>query len=215
MTGSLRVWGENSVIYSTTLSANSSITIDNGGITTNVVKINVMGTVVYEGTTSASKPLYYDDGNSITCVPYGSIAITTYPSETTITVYKVSKVADIEASGSVIDGMGNSLSQKLNKAAIAQFIKKIVVTNWSATQTSGYYTYTLSLLTNLMMNPIPNISGSGANITIPPTEAQMKAYDCIVQPNGYVEHYSSDILKLYAKEKPESDFYIMVEGIYA
>ena len=151
---------------------------------------------------------YYNVGKSDTAFEIGNGT-----AQTRSNAFEVDFSGNTKTYGTITDGSGNVLSQKLNTTAITQLIKKVEVANWSATQTAGYYTYTLALSTNLLTSPTPNISGSGANSTTPPTEAQMKAYDCIVQPNGYVEHYSADTLKLYAKEKPESDFYILVEGI--
>ena len=104
------------------------------------------------------------------------------------------------------------------KWEINENVCKILQSNWSATRDeNGYYTYNLTSNLSYLLSTIPTITGSvGDDLgATPPTEAQMKAYDCIVQPNGYVEHLNYTSFKLYAKEKPESDFYIRIMGYYA
>lgn len=82
---------------------------------------------------------------------------------------------------------------------------------WSNTQTSGYYTATL---TTPIFSTVfaPKASCSGASITSDPTSAQLSAYRNIQAPNGKIEQISSTSIKLYAKTKPTDEFYIMLSG---
>ena len=112
----------------------------------------------------------------------------------------------------VEDGKGNVLSEKYNTSDMIPIRATVSASNWSETPTSGYYTYTLTVSKAFAASPTPDIKGTGADDTTPPTEAQAEAYEHIVCPNGYVEHYNTVTFKLYAKKKPTSDFYILITG---
>lgn len=115
----------------------------------------------------------------------------------------------------VEDGGGNVLSEKLETSAFKRIRRKVTASNWSASRdANGFYTYTLNAYQNFHNEPTPKVYGSGANDTTLPTDAEAKAYEQIIFPNGYVEHYSVNTFKLYAKEKPTTDFYVVIEGIY-
>ena len=112
----------------------------------------------------------------------------------------------------VEDGKGNVLSEKYNTSDMIPIRATVLASNWSETPTSGYYTYTLTVSKAFASSPTPDIKGTGADDTTPPTDAQIDAYNQITLPFGYVEHYSTDTFKLYAKKKPTSDFYILITG---
>lgn len=115
----------------------------------------------------------------------------------------------------VEDGKGNVLSEKLESSAFIRIIRTVTASNWSASpDANGFYTYTLNTYQNFHNEPTPKVYGSGANDTTLPTDAQAKAYEQIIFPNGYVEHYSVNTFKFYAKRKPTTDFYVVIEGIY-
>ena len=112
----------------------------------------------------------------------------------------------------VEDGKGNVLSEKYNTSDMIPLRATVLASNWSETPTSGYYTYTLTVSKSFDISPTPDIKGTGANDTTPPTDAQIDAYNQITLPFGYVEHYNTSTFKLYAKEKPTVDFYILITG---
>ena len=113
----------------------------------------------------------------------------------------------------VSDSRGNVLKDKLDSAKVKPYAFEISASNWSATQNaSGYYTYTLSLGTlHYDTDVTPVIMGCGSNGV--PTEDEAETYEHILYPNGYVEHYNVNTFKLYAKEKPENDFWIKIYGV--
>lgn len=87
---------------------------------------------------------------------------------------------------------------------------QIVATNWSnSTDTSGYYTYTLTLNPTLTLNYSPNIWIAGATDNTLATDTEKAQYDLL---NEQCNLTSESTLVLYAKAKPTSNFYIFVES---
>ena len=93
--------------------------------------------------------------------------------------------------------------------------KEVIVTvptsAWSSSQTSGYYTATITT-PEFSTAVSPSVSCAGASMTATPTAEQMAAYRNIQNPNGYIEQVSSTSIKLYAKTKPTAAFYIKLSG---
>ena len=80
--------------------------------------------------------------------------------------------------------------------------------SWSSTQTSGYYTYSVTLNPTLNTSYAPTIylTGSGDNTFYTTTEREQ--YALLDQCNLT----ASNTLVLYAETKPTDTFYIYVEG---
>jgi len=113
----------------------------------------------------------------------------------------------------VKDARGNVLKDKVSPVNLKYYPFEIIASNWSVSpNASGYYTYTLSL-SGIEYNTdvVPIIRGGGASGV--PTDDEMEAYEHIVLPNGYVEQVNATSFKLYAKEKPENDFWIRIYGV--
>lgn len=92
---------------------------------------------------------------------------------------------------------------------------KVEASDWSESQNaSGYYYLTLDAEQDFVEDPIPAICSTGATATTLATADEEDAYKHIQTPNGYVEHYSADTFKLYAKSKPDHDFYILIKGLF-
>ena len=85
----------------------------------------------------------------------------------------------------------------------------ITATNWSnSADASGYYTYTVTLSPSLDTTYPPNVYISGADANTFPTDTEKTQY-------GYLEECNltaSTTLVLYAKTKPDSTFYVYIEG---
>ena len=113
----------------------------------------------------------------------------------------------------VKDARGNVLKDKVSPVNLKYYPFEIIASNWSVSpNASGYYTYTLSL-SGIEYNTdvVPIIRGGGASGV--PTDDEMEAYEHIVLPNGYVEQVNATSFKLYAKEKPTTDFWIRIYGV--
>ena len=85
----------------------------------------------------------------------------------------------------------------------------INATNWSnSVDSNGYYTYTLTLTTDIDPRYSPSIDVTGENDTTFATSTAKEAFSLL----GDLSLIDVDSLILYAKTKPEVDFYIFVEG---
>ena len=99
---------------------------------------------------------------------------------------------------------------KLNNAG--SFSKKrytITASSWSnSTDSNGYYTYTLTLTTGLSTSYPPNVYLTGSSDSTFYTDTQKEMYSYLEQCNLT----ATTTLVLYAKTKPDNNFYIFVEG---
>ena len=108
-----------------------------------------------------------------------------------------------ESGGAVtIDASGSGSVMSKNRYALSG-------SSWSSSaNSSGYYTYTLALAVALDTNFCPNISLAGSGSSVP-TDTHKDMYRRI----NYFDHTSASSIILYAKTKPNSTFYIYVEGV--
>lgn len=81
--------------------------------------------------------------------------------------------------------------------------------SWSSSaNSSGYYTYTVTLNPTLNTDFCPNVSLAGSGTSYP-TDTHRSMYRMI----RYFSHTASSSLTLYASAKPTSTFYIWIEGV--
>ena len=122
---------------------------------------------------------------------------------------------DIHTSGEITDGAGNALSEKFdaNSFVLQKFRVTVTSSSWSSSQTSGYYTYALTL-----PYPINTYKEFGMELTgsadgTDPTAAQSAAYSLV---NYFDANDGTGVTSatLRAKTKPTTTFYIMVHGYY-
>lgn len=106
----------------------------------------------------------------------------------------------------------NDLSDYAKKADITTISKTrytITATNWSnSVDANGYYTYTITLNPELSLSWPPSTDIAGVNDSTFSTDAEKEAYDLLDECNLI----TTSTLILYAKTKPETTFYIWVEG---
>ena len=120
---------------------------------------------------------------------------------------------NVSASGDIEDGGGNVLSNKLDTSKLVLIRQKINASGWSPNPINGYYATSLYTTDSFRTSPTPSIKATGASDSTLITDAQAEAYEQILFPNGYVEQNGNTRFDLYAKTKPTSDFYILIEGI--
>lgn len=88
---------------------------------------------------------------------------------------------------------------------------QVQASSWSSTTTDGYYTYAVSLSPSLSDSYSPNIFlADNSSIDPTPTASEVEAFECI--DRAYMQ---SNVLELYAKVKPTSNFYIWIAGVNA
>lgn len=94
-------------------------------------------------------------------------------------------------------------------ASLAKTRYTITASSWSnSVDANGYYTYTITLNPELSLSWPPSTDIAGVNDSTFSTDAEKEAYDLLDECNLT----TTDTLILYAKTKPETTFYIWVEG---
>lgn len=201
-------------VYAGSQTANSNYGFTNKN---DEISVKVDGTVIATISNTEQKDIVTIVNDTARILTYGNSFTQSVGSSQTINIgcFVLDRTSYIVASGDVLDGSGNRLSEKINTEQVwVTDRKEITTSGWSAEpNASGYYSYSLTASKAFMYNKTPTISASGSSATTLPTDAQAKAYEHIIYPNGYVEHYNETIFKLYAKEKPTSNFYILIRGI--
>lgn len=94
-------------------------------------------------------------------------------------------------------------------ASLAKTRYTITASSWSnSVDADGYYTYTITLNPELSLSWPPSTDIAGVNDSTFSTDAEKEAYDLLDECNLT----TTSTLILYAKTKPETTFYIWVEG---
>ena len=85
----------------------------------------------------------------------------------------------------------------------------ITATNWSnSADANGYYTYSVTLNPTLSTSYAPNVYIAGANDSTFSTDTEKEQFALLDE----CDLTASNTLVLYAKTKPESTFYVFIEG---
>ena len=151
---------------------------------------------------------YYNVGKSNTAFEIGNGT-----AQTRSNAFEVDFSGNTKAYGTITDGSGNVLSNKLDTSKYVLIRQKINASGWSPNPINGYYATSLYTTDSFRTSPTPSIKATGASDSTLITDAQAEAYEQILFPNGYVEQNGNTRFDLYAKTKPTSDFYILIEGI--
>ena len=132
--------------------------------------------------------------------------------------------ASVAHSFEVYTGGGSSVSKIIDFSGAAtrkiyfreQKIK-IFANSWSSVvDSNGYYTYTKNDIDRLYYVLTPNVYLKGETENGLPTAAEQAAYallDKVTVGEGETSSTVTQRLKLYAKTKPTSDFYILLQGM--
>ena len=101
------------------------------------------------------------------------------------------------------------LTSTATGSAMSKTHYTITASSWSnSVDVNGYYTYTITLNPELSLSWPPSTDIAGVNDSTFSTDAEKEAYDLLDECNLT----DTDTLVLYAKTKPETTFYIWVEG---
>ncbi len=94
-------------------------------------------------------------------------------------------------------------------SAMSKVRYPINVNNWSATvNANNYYTYSVTLNPTLKLTYSPNVMIAGATDNDFPTSTAKTQFALLEQ----VELAANDTIVLYATTKPDSTFYVYIEG---
>ena len=153
--------------------------------------------------TSSALGLVKPDNSTITVDAKGTI---TASADTSNCIQKSATEGLVKNDGSIDT---NEYAKKSEVSAIKKTRYTVTATNWSnSVDANGYYTYTITLNPTLSMDYAPNVDIAGVNDSTFSTDAEKEAYDLLDECNLT----TTSTLILYAKTKPETTFYIWVEG---
>ena len=176
----------------------TTITVNSSGTISSVDQTPIATT----STAGKVKP----DGSTITVNSSGTISsVDQTPIATTSTAGKVKpdgSTITIDSNGT-ISATGTTTVRPMSKTRYT-----ISSSSWSSSQTSGYYTYNLTLSPILYTSYAPNIYLAGSSSTTEPTDTGKAMYSLVDK----CDLSAQNKLVLYAKTKPTSTFYIYVEG---
>ena len=130
--------------------------------------------------------------------------------------FEVEADGDVVAAGEITDGGNNVLSDKYDATSLVFVNERFTISasGWSSTQTSGYYTYTLST-GNTKYNTYSDVTMAnvGVDDSTDATSAEKAAY-ALVNKFDMADGTGVDSFTLYAKTKPTTTFYIKLSGRY-
>ena len=130
--------------------------------------------------------------------------------------FEIEADGDVVAAGEITDGGSNVLSDKYDATSLVFVNERFTISasGWSSTQTSGYYTYTLST-GNTKYNTYSDVTMAnvGVDDSTDATSAEKAAY-ALVNKFDMADGTGVDSFTLYAKTKPTTTFYIKLSGRY-
>lgn len=107
---------------------------------------------------------------------------------------------------------GSGIAQTGNMTGGDDLVKTrytVSASSWSASaNASGYYTYSLTLNPTLSTSYAPNIYISGSGDSVLHTAREESMFELL----KYIDLTASNTLVLYSTKKPDTTFYIFVEG---
>jgi len=183
------------IVPSSASSSNKLATLnDIPSLTNYIEKSQTAGLMKNDGTIDTNT---YAQTSALPGAATSSVIGLVKPDETTLTV-------DANGTMSALSSGGSTISKKRYT---------ITATNWSnSVDADGYYTYTVTLSNpTLDTSYPPNVYLTGADDSTFYTDTEATQYSYLAQCNLT----ASTTLVLYAKTKPDTTFYVFVEGLEA